>query len=97
MKEEGCPEAQAPPILIGGRDGRQKGKNTLNNTKSNTTPETSGSIARRPEHHNTDEAEENGTIYGYMKMIKAIKEEMKNSLKEMEEKTKKIRRDQQIS
>ena len=49
-------EGQVPTILI-----REKQfKNTLNNINSNTAqPETSGSIIARPEHSNTDEAEEN--------------------------------------
>ena len=65
---------------------RQQGNNTLNNTKTNTAPpETNGSI-ERPEHSNADEAEENNTKNNFMKMIEALKEEMKISLKEMDEK-----------
>ena len=69
---------------------RQQGKNTLNNSKSNrATPETSGSIARRHEYPNTDETKENDTEKNFMKMIEVLKEEMKNYLTEMEEKTNK--------
>lgn len=39
---------------------RQQGNNTLNMIKSNIAPtETSGSTTAKPEHLNTDEAEEN--------------------------------------
>ena len=51
-------------------------------------PEPSGPTTGRPEHPNPEEAEENNLKYNFMKMIETLKEEMKNSLKEMEEKTK---------
>ena len=51
-------------------------------------PEPSGPTIARHEHANTDEAEENDLKNNFMKMIEALKEEMKISLKEMEEKTK---------
>ena len=41
------------------------------------------------DHSNSEEAEENDLNYNFMKMMKAFKEEIKNSLKEMEEKTNK--------
>ena len=50
-------------------------------------PETSGSTTARPEHPNADEAEENNLKNNFMKMIEALKEEMKNFLKEKEKKT----------
>lgn len=50
-------------------------------------PVTRGSIPSRPEHPNTDEAEENSLKNNFMKMIEALKEEMTNPLKDMEEKT----------
>ena len=52
------------------------------------TPEPSGQKTGRPEHPNPEKAEENGLKYNFMKMIETLKEEMKNFLKEMEEKTK---------
>lgn len=66
--------------------GRQHGRNTLNNTKNNTaTSETRDSTARRHEHSNTDEIEENETKNNFIKMIEALKEERKNFLNGMEE------------
>lgn len=52
-------------------------------------PETSGSISVRPKHFNVDKAEDNDLKNSFMEMIKALKEEMKNSLKAVEEKTNK--------
>ena len=52
-------------------------------------PEPSGHPTARPDHPNPDEAEENYLKYNFMKMIETFKEEKKNSLKEMEEKTNK--------
>ena len=60
-----------------------------NKTCSTAPPETSDSTVARPKHPNTDEAEENDIKNNFMKMIETLKEEMKNSLKEMEEKTNK--------
>ena len=51
--------------------------------------ETSGSTATIPEHPNADDIEENYLKHNFMKMIEALREEMKNSLKEMDEKTSK--------
>ena len=48
-----------------------------------------GSTATRPEHPNADEAEENNLKNNFMKMIEALKEEMKNSLIKVEEKANK--------
>ena len=42
---------------------------------------------KRPENPNADEAEENDLKNNFMKMIEALKEDMRKSLKEMEEKT----------
>ena len=52
------------------------------------TPEPSGPTKQSPEHPNAEEAEENNLKYNFMKMIETFKEEIKNSLKEMEKKTK---------
>ena len=69
---------------------RQQCKNTLNNINSNTAPpEVSGSTTARSQHPNADGAEENDRKNNLMKMIEALKEEMKNFLKEIEEKTNK--------
>ena len=51
---------------------------------NNTQPEISGFTRGRPELPNTDEAEENNL------KIEALKEEMQNYLKRIEEKTNKI-------
>ena len=49
------------------------------------TPEPSGHTAGRLDHPNPGEAEENDFKHNFMKMMETFKEEMKNSLKEMEE------------
>ncbi|EGW02308.1 Putative transposase element L1Md-A101/L1Md-A102/L1Md-A2 [Cricetulus griseus] len=68
--------------------GRQHYKNTSTNRKMYMTPpESRDSTLARPEHHNADEAEENILKNYFMKMIEALKEDMRQSLKEMEEKT----------
>ena len=70
--------------------GRQ-GKNTFNTTKNNMTPvKTSDPTTTRLEQPNIDEAEEND-----LKIIsgECLKEEMRNSLKEIEEKTNKTLED----
>ena len=55
------------------------------------TSETSSHMAGRLDHPNPKETEENG----FTRMIESLKEEVKNSLKEMEEKIdKKIGRNQ---
>ena len=53
------------------------------------TPETSDHITGRLDYPNSEEAEENNFKHNFMKMMETFKEEMKNSLKEMEEKTNK--------
>ena len=58
------------------------------------TPELSSHTTGRLDHPNSEEAEENNFKCNFMKMIDALKEEMKNSLKEREVKTKKIKRNQ---
>lgn len=50
-------------------------------------PENSGSTTR-PEHPSANKGEENDFKNNFMEVIKALKEKMKNLLKEMEEKTK---------
>ncbi|ERE67993.1 Transposase, L1 containing protein [Cricetulus griseus] len=65
-------------------------KRTFNNRKPNMTPpETKNHTSARPEHHNADEAEENDLKNIFMKMIEDLKEDMRKSLKEMEERTNK--------
>ncbi|MGE9574270.1 hypothetical protein ACQP3C_24730, partial [Escherichia coli] len=62
-------------------------KSTFNNRKPNMTPpETRNHTPARPEHPNSDEAEENDLKNIFMKMIEDLKEDMRKSLKEMEEK-----------
>ena len=65
-------------------------KKSFNNLKSNlVTPEPSGHSIGRFEHPNPEEAEENNFKCNFMRMMETFKEEMKNSLKEIEEKTNK--------
>ena len=47
------------------------------------TADHSGRMIGRPEHLNSEKAEENDIKYNFKKMIESLKEEMKNSLKEM--------------
>ncbi|KAL6088545.1 hypothetical protein STEG23_002640 [Scotinomys teguina] len=68
---------------------RRQCKNTGNNTQTYMTPSKStGSPTARPEHTNAEEAE-SITKNDLQKVIEALKEEMKNSLKELEEQTNK--------
>ncbi|ERE84607.1 putative transposase [Cricetulus griseus] len=70
------------------RMGRRQYKSTFNNRKINmTSPETRDPTPARPEQHNANEAEENDLKNIFMKMIEGLKEDMRKSLKEMEEKT----------
>lgn len=63
-------------------------QNTFDNLMSNIAiPEPNGPTTRRHEHPNPQKAEENDFKYNFMKMIQALREEKKNSLKEMEENT----------
>lgn len=63
---------------------RQQCKDTLNSITNNTAPsESSASTTSRPEHPNANEEEINHKN-NFMKMIEALKQEMKNSLKEVE-------------
>ncbi|ERE85060.1 vomeronasal 2 receptor, 52 precursor [Cricetulus griseus] len=67
---------------------RGQGKSTSNNRKPNMTPpETRNNTPVRPEHHDADEPEENDIKSIFMKIIEDLKEDMRKSLKEMEEKT----------
>lgn len=52
-----------------------------------TTPEISDSTPARPKHLNTDDAEEKDLKSNSIKMMETFKEEIKDSLKEMEENT----------
>ena len=58
------------------------------------SPETSGSTTARTKHHNADKAEENYLKINFMKMIEALKEKMKNSLKEIKDNQKNERKQQ---
>ena len=53
------------------------------------TPEPRGHATGELDHSKPEEAEEYDLKFNFMQMIEALKEEMKNSLKEMEEKTNK--------
>ena len=53
------------------------------------TPEPSDHITGRLDHPNTEEAEEDNFKYKFVRMMYIFKEEIKNSLKEMEERTSK--------
>ncbi|CAH7300164.1 AC109844.1 [Phodopus roborovskii] len=67
--------------------GRQY-KNTSKNKKTYMAPaESRDSIQARSEHPNTDEAEENDLKSNFMKIMEDFKEDVRKSLKEMEEKT----------
>lgn len=68
---------------------RQQYKYTFNKIKSNTIlPETRGSKLVRAKHPSTDETGENDLTN--TKMIEAFKEGMRNSFKEIDEKTQKM-------
>ena len=54
------------------------------------TPEPSGNTTGRLDHPNLEEAEENDFKYNFMRMMEIFKQGIKNSLKEMQEKTKKM-------
>ena len=70
--------------------GRMQYKNTFDNIKSNITPpETTGFTIAILELPNAEEAEANYLSNNFMKMIEALKEEINNSFKQMEEKTNK--------
>ncbi|MEJ1279964.1 hypothetical protein NN561_010901 [Cricetulus griseus] len=67
---------------------RRQYKNTSNNRKTNITPpESRDSIPARHEHPNTDEAEESNIKNNFMQMIETLTEEIRQSSREMEEKT----------
>ncbi|ERE82661.1 ferritin light chain 1-like protein [Cricetulus griseus] len=67
---------------------RGQGKSTSNNRKPNMTPpETRNHTPVRPQHHNADEPEENDLKNIFRKMIEELKEDLRKSLKEIEDKT----------
>ncbi|KAL6081477.1 hypothetical protein STEG23_026371, partial [Scotinomys teguina] len=68
--------------------GRHQCKSTYNNNmKNKTSPESSPPPTPRPEHCNTDKAEENDLKNSLMKMIEEVlKGKMKNAINEIEEK-----------
>ena len=82
-------EAKTLSAPIGGRDGRCQCKDSFSNLKCNkVAPEPSGHTTGRPDHINPEEDEENNLKYNYLKIIETLKEEKRDSLKEMEEKKK---------
>ena len=86
-------EQEAKTLLetTAGRDGRCQCKNLINNLMSNMiTPEPSGSTTGRLDQPNPKKAEVNDFTHNFMKLVDSFKEEIKNFLKEMEEKTKKL-------
>ncbi|ERE91606.1 hypothetical protein H671_1g0824 [Cricetulus griseus] len=67
---------------------KQQYKNTSNNRKTNMTPpESRDSTPARHEHLNTEEAEESNLKNNFMQMIETLREEIRKSFREMEEKT----------
>lgn len=55
-------------------------KNIVNNRKCNMAPQKpTNPTTARPEHSNVSEPQENNLKNNFMKMIRAFKEEMKNS------------------
>ncbi|KAL6093383.1 hypothetical protein STEG23_026150 [Scotinomys teguina] len=91
---------QEHPDTIGTRDlscppskpemGRHQCKSKYNNTKNKTSPESSPPPTPRPEQCNVDKAEENDLKNSLMKMIEeALEGKMKDTIKEIEEKTNK--------
>ncbi|CAH7019633.1 AABR07072562.1 [Phodopus roborovskii] len=69
---------------------RQQYKKTSNNRKTSMTPpESRDSTPTRSEHPKADEAEENDLKNIFIKMIEALKDDLRKPLKEMEEKTNK--------
>ncbi|KAL6039625.1 hypothetical protein STEG23_034530 [Scotinomys teguina] len=70
--------------------GRRQCKSKYNNMKNKTSPESSPPPTTRPEHCNVDKAEENDLKNSLMKMIEeALEGKMKDTIKEIEEKTNK--------
>ncbi|KAK7815479.1 hypothetical protein U0070_005591 [Myodes glareolus] len=70
--------------------GRHQCKNSSSNLKSNMiTPESSEHARGRLEHPNPEEVEEIDFKCNVMKVLETIKQDVKNSFKEMEEKTNK--------
>ena len=72
--------------------GRHQCKDSSNNLKRNiVTPESSEHAKGRLKHSNIDEVKEINFKCNLMKMMEPLKQEVKNSLKEMEKKTHKRR------
>ena len=70
--------------------GRRQCKNSFNILKSNMiTPESNEHTTGRLEHTNPEEVEEINFKRNLVKMMETLQQEVKNSLKEMEEKTNK--------
>ena len=68
----------------------RQGKNTCNTTKSNTTPiKCRDPTTARLEQPIIDQAVENDLKNNFRRLFETLKEEMRNYLKEMEEKTNK--------
>ena len=70
--------------------GRCQCKNSSNNLKNNIiTPESSEHTTGRLEYPNPEEVEEIDFKHNIMKVIESLKQDVKNSLKEMDEKNNK--------
>ena len=64
-------------------------KNSFNDRKDNISPpDPSDATSARHEHFNAAETKENDLSNNNMKMIQALKQEMKNSFKEIKKKSK---------
>ena len=79
--------------------GRWQYKNTTNNRKTSMTPpEYRASIPTIPEHPKANDAVVNDLKNNFIKMTESFKDDIRKSLKEMEEKiNKKIGRNEQVS
>ena len=69
--------------------GRCQYKNSSNNLKNNITSGSSEQTKGRLEHPNPEDVEEIDFKHSIMKVIESLKQEVKNSLKEMDEKNSK--------
>ena len=72
--------------------GRSQCKNSFNILKSNITPESCEHTTERLEHSNPEKVEEIDFKCNLMKIMETRKQEVKNSLKEIEEDKQKVKR-----
>ncbi|KAL6033674.1 hypothetical protein STEG23_035094 [Scotinomys teguina] len=85
-----APKCTQTPLDQEEEIGRRQCKSKYNNMKNKTPPESSPPPTPRPEHCNVDKAEENDLKNSLMKMIEeALEGKMKDTIKEIEEKTNK--------